>query len=561
MRLTWLPLLLLVSSQAGLAQLTPDQKLVDFQQLVALFSKRYAFLEWKRDAISYDGLKLAPWIERIKASRDDMDYLEICIEYVAAFRDGHTGFEIPSTFSARLGFTADQYDDRILIDTIDRKKLPEADFPVQIGDELVSIDGKTPATMMADVMRFIGEGNPRTARRVAAALMTTRLQYYGPRAYQLPDQAQVVVRRQSGSTETYTVAWDKEGMAFTHAGPVPDPTLKDVTRRAGTDSGFTPSYLRRLRALQTLRARRQRFSLASGQLQPAFTIDGFTQRLGKGRLDTLYTGTFQAGGMTFGFLRVSDFEYISTSDLEREIAYFQANTDGLVIDVMGNPGGYGCEAEDLMAHLMPNGYQSLGNSIRATWEAILVTQDEIDLAGYYEADEEDITALQNILVELERAYEQSRGFTAPLPVCGNSRSIGPTFDKKGNNIAYTKPILVLVDELSTSAAELFAAVMQDEKRALIYGLGTGGAGGSVDAVSVGFYTEGGSSLAESILVRDHAVTSAEYPASPYIENIGVRPEKKADFMTVDNLLNHGKAFVSGFSDAMVEYVKSQEVKP
>lgn len=38
------------------AELSTDQKLLDFQNLAAAFSKHYAFYEWKRSAVHFDGL-------------------------------------------------------------------------------------------------------------------------------------------------------------------------------------------------------------------------------------------------------------------------------------------------------------------------------------------------------------------------------------------------------------------------------------------------------------------------------------------------------------------------
>src|ERR1043165_10024746 len=83
------------------------------------------------------------------------------------------------------------------------------------------------------------------------------------------------------------------------------------------------------------------------------------------------------------------------------------------------------------------------------------------------------------LFEAKKAYAENRGFTTPLPLCGNSIGVNSAHDKSGNEIAYGRPILVLTDELSASAAEIFAAVMQDEGRALVYGMRTDGAGGSI----------------------------------------------------------------------------------
>ena len=60
------------------------------------------------------------------------------------------------------------------------------------------------------------------------------------------------------------------------------------------------------------------------------------------------------------------------------------------------------------------------------------------------------------------------------------------------------------------------------------------------------------SVTRSLAVRAQPVVTAEYPTTAYIENVGVRPETVLDFMTTDNLLNHGKGFVDAFTAAAVK---------
>ncbi len=117
--------------------MTLDQKLLDFQQLAGLFDKQYGLYEWKRDAVHFDLLDTAPWLARVRESTSDLDFYEICIEYVASLQDAHDSFTFPSSFTASLGFNVDLYDDTPLIDSISRSPLPTAKFPFQIGDELV----------------------------------------------------------------------------------------------------------------------------------------------------------------------------------------------------------------------------------------------------------------------------------------------------------------------------------------------------------------------------------------------------------------------------------------
>jgi len=547
----------LLGVQLASAQMTQEQKLSDFQQLVGLFSKRYAFTEWKKDAIHFDSLNLVPWINRINASKDDLDFFEICMEYVAANQDGHTTFELPTTFAAALGFTVDLYDGKLLIDNFDRKTLSATDFPVQPGDELVSIDGKPAADILAGYLRFVNDGNSRSAKRTAALLVTFRSQSFIPRAHEIGSTATVVVRRQSGNTETYTLPWHKLGYPYTVVGPAPNPNSAVPARaRDGGRRGYPPL----LQNLRSFRARHSRFDVihASG-LKPMFSLpDSFTLRLGDGSFDDFYTGTFTANGVTIGYLRYPEFSFFSATALRNEVAFLQTRTDGLIIDMMGNPGGDACTMENFLQYFMPKGFHSIGESLRATWDYVMAYQDFMDFAtddGSF--SDEELAQLQAQLEAVRKAYAQNRGFTEPLPLCGFSQEIEPAMDRSGRNVAYTKPITVLTDELSYSAAELFAAIMQDEGRALIYGMRTDGAGGSPNDFAVGVYMEAGASIAQSRAVRKNPIRSPDFPTSAFIENIGVIPDKVNDYMTKDNLLQQGKPFVADFTKAMTDYINAQ----
>src|SRR5262249_5748473 len=128
------------------AQLSTDQRVLDFQSLAALFEKRYAPADWKFQAFGFDLFDLKPWLDRVRSAKDDLEFFEIEAEYVAKLQDTHTGFQIPSNYVARLGavpftggailigLTVDIYDGKVLIDSISRTALPANLYPFQIGD-------------------------------------------------------------------------------------------------------------------------------------------------------------------------------------------------------------------------------------------------------------------------------------------------------------------------------------------------------------------------------------------------------------------------------------------
>ena len=111
------------------AQLTQDQKIHDFENLAGNYAKRYAPYEWKKQLFGFDLFDLRPWLTRIRHSQDDLSFFEIMLEYVASLQDTHSQFSMPSSFVANLGFTVDIYDGRVMVDSINRTRLPLALYP------------------------------------------------------------------------------------------------------------------------------------------------------------------------------------------------------------------------------------------------------------------------------------------------------------------------------------------------------------------------------------------------------------------------------------------------
>src|SRR5260370_40564864 len=162
LNLTKFTLLGCACAVSAFAQLTVDQRIADFQQLVGLYVKNYGPYEWKRDALKFDLFKTATWIDRIKAAKDDLDFYEVMVDYVANLNDAHDNYNLPSSFVASLGCSVDIYDGKVLVDSINRTRLPPAFFPFQIGDELISADGKSTEQLLQDSSTYSIFANPTT---------------------------------------------------------------------------------------------------------------------------------------------------------------------------------------------------------------------------------------------------------------------------------------------------------------------------------------------------------------------------------------------------------------
>lgn len=552
-----------------------DQRISDLTALAAMYDKNYGPYEWKRDALGFDLLRLTPWLQRIHHS-DDLDFHEALIEYVASLNDAHDFIAFPTTFSASLGLSVDIYDGKVLIDAINRTALPAAQFPFAIGDELVSLDGVPVATLIQSFRKYGIAANQRSTDRNAAARIVSRSQQIMPHLPDIDDTALAVIRLASNELRTFTLPWIKVGIPVTSQGPVPSPrrgngrifltenaqgaasaiagaapSLFQIAQPALVDDTL-PAYMDSIRPLLNASVSKDYYSVLNfGGRFPIFAPPpGFVLRLGSAQAHFFTSGTYMSAGKRIGFIRIPSMSPPSTltalQQLDAEIAFFNANTDALVIDVMRNPGGLVSFVEALCQRFIPGSFRTMGFEIRATGAWLFSFASQLTNAQLSGAPADIIANLRNSYNEVLRAYNELRGRTVPLPLNSTGSLV-----VQSAPFAYTKPILVLTDEFSASGGDMFPALMQDNQRATIFGMRTMGAGGSVVGFSGPAYTESFFRITVSLMNRGRTIQTPDFPPAPYIENIGVRPDIVRDYMTRDNLMNGGAGFVTAFTQAVV----------
>ena len=586
------------------AQLTHQQKLDDFKSLVGLYNKQYAPYEWKVQAFDFDLLKLQPWLAEVNASHDDLTFYDICVRYVASLQDSHDEFILPSFYEAYLPILADRYDGKILIDFIDRTALPQQTYPFAIGDELISVDGTAVEDWVVSLGSYAvnGQGNPVSRDRLAIATILDRYQGYYTFANKIRpgDKGTIVVKGQNGNTATYKIPWVTFGVPLDAEGPVPNPGAKpfagktafsessvkrpmrqidqadknlwglSTDERPAREASSAPKGLERIERLQEFSALEPDHVLAGSLVPfsgffPAFAPPpGFKLRLGGKSTDEFVSGTFPVGGRTVGFIRIPSFAPLSRTNalnqFRAETIFFQQNTSGLVIDLMSNGGGNICYANNLVQFLSPQPFPALLARLRATNQWLSTFENLLFFQESNGLPQSDMDLTSGMIEEIQRALAENRGLTNPIPayapggLCGASGGLlyQPAKDSQGNNIAYTKPILLLTDNFTISSAEMFSAKLQDLNRVSVYGVRTDGGGGNVTSFnySTGPYSEGSVRMTQSIMIRNHDVSTPGLPSGPYIENIGIQPDVVADFKTKANLLTGGQPFVIGFSQTI-----------
>jgi C-terminal processing protease CtpA/Prc len=238
---------------------------------------------------------------------------------------------------------------------------------------------------------------------------------------------------------------------------------------------------------------------------------------------------------------------VALQQLNQEIAFFNANTDALVVDITRNTGGNLTTAEAFAQRLIPKPFRTVGFEFRATALEVSLFAQRLTAAVNGGAPPEVIANLRSNFDEMLSAYNEERGRTAPMPI----NSLG-SFDLAPASVVYAKPLLVLVDEFTTSSGDMLAAILQDNHRGPLLGMRTNGAGGNNIVFDCTTFTEALCSIAVGLMNRGVMISTPEFAPSPYIENVGVRPDIVVDYMTRSNLMTGGAAFVQAFTDAAVK---------
>ena len=569
MKKTILGILIASAIFSGNAQnLTPAQKDADFRYLASMYSTYYAPVNWKKQLFSFDALAIKPWLDKVAQTKTDLDFYDVCVAYVASLHDTHDHFSLPSDFSATLGFSTDIYDGVALIDSINRTLLPSSQYPFAIGDQLLSVDGRDVSQLLQDFGNYSSWGNPIASNRLAAGQITSRSQSLIPHASDVIAQtATVVILRQGGTTETYNIPWTVSGTPVA-VGPVPSPKATAQTRRKTAAQEFAdtqPSYMTELLNAQWSGVQNpdewgvNGFGSRNPLFLNALAGAKFTRRLGGSSSDFFYSGTFSYEELTIGYIRIPSYSPSSTTtalaQFDKEIAFFNASTDGLIVDEMRNPGGNLCYGENIATRLIPDYFQATGFRLRPYWSRVLGFYNSWINAKIAGAPQDVIDQYEMVYKAMLSANQAGQTITDSLPLCTSSLTRAPLMDADGNVLAYKKQMMMLIDEFSTSTADSVPNMIRDAGRAVLYGMRTDGAGGNNTTFDAGSYSEGFAGMTLALQTSKAKHLNGSYPYTDLIENTGVWPDLTDDYMTKDNLLQGGAPFLHNVLQHMAAQIR------
>lgn len=560
-----------VSSQEMTA--TQAEMLRDLDFISQSFGINYAPVGWKQEQF---GWTLEQQIANAKSavlSQSDIsaqDFQIIVRDLFRSPKDYHVSVGFQRTEKSILPFSIKGAEGRYFIAYINRNKLAKESFPFEVGDEILEINNQPIQQVISTIINETGQGVELTDQALAEYFVTYRAASFGMTC---PSGA-VTVRLAKKSDEykksvEHQLIWDYSPEVITFPG---------ISIMSSMESPSETS------AIQKLKNKQMVSYLAKGLMAEDQDDDSgqeekddkdqnphwigarvsFIPALGpkiweSSKKDIFYAYVYRAPeGKVVGYVRIP--YYGGGAKAVKEFAdlikKFEEITDALVIDQVNNPGGSVFYLYALARLLSPDVLRTPQHHMKLNtgevFQAATIESDLREIKSDSEARKklgeefdgfpvsyQTVEFLRNFTRFVKQQWTEGKTLTDPYYIFGADQ-LNP------HENAYSKPIVILVNSLDFSGGDFFPAILQDNKRAKIFGTRTAGAGGYVNDFSYPnrFGIERFSltmSLAKRIDGRP-------------LENFGVIPDVEYN-LTVADLTGEYKGYIEAINKSVVDLLK------
>ncbi|KIC77220.1 Chlamydia protease-like activity factor [Neochlamydia sp. TUME1] len=567
-----------LGSTAVSSEIYRAKMLGNIDLIKSILASKYAPAEWKKNYIGWDLEAEAQAAKNEVLRRSSLstrDYQKILLNFFNSMQDYHVKIDFYATEMSFLPFRLEGAEGRYFVAWLPKNSQSYAKIDpsladmlanMQIGDEVLAF-GNMPIDeyLKKFSLKSFGKALNATDQRLAEQYLTLRLASMGYEVEQ--GGVPITVRHhRSGRIDTYTPEWlyvpERITNHFSPANFYPTSFGRVHARKKGLDlfdkERITPLHRQMEIAKKSInKFKKENWGLEEDNSECDYIALGqyqsFVPELGEvlWRATSLhyYSYIFQtASNKKIGYLRIPIYtadenEY---KELETIIQHFQNETDALVIDQLNNPGGSSAHLLFLLSLLSEYSLDLPLERITITQQDVAkalmivnnphnILNDLIDNGPSFLISPENTEGVTAFFQTILDEWNAGRTFTQPLHYCGIT-SVPPN-----PHTHYNKPILILVNSLDFSCADLFPAILQDNQRAKVFGSPTAGAGGFVlEHEYPNLFGIASFSYTGSIVYR-----AGDRP----IENLGVTPDFPYE-ITVDDLMYNYKGYTKAVLQAL-----------
>lgn len=534
---------LILSANASARGLSVEEKMQDFRQLQALVHAEYGPLEFKTSKRIIDLNRMdSDFSQRIQNTRTNQEFYMAVMEYVGLFQDGHFGVANAGDRRASIPLGLDFVSDKVFITTINRQELPLDKFDFEIGDEVLAVDGVPVADVLDSLSKTIPSGNPKSVRRKAAWAITVR----SAARFYLPSQKQITLTLRRGTTDlvedvaldwkyTGTLEDENDGQSSVMFFDTPEKKSPyfweskdediDTYRNPSIDRSYACNPETRIHIPKN----------ATILFMKPFVA--YTYPTAKGEVGYIrfphYSPTDASGKRS---------ERATSDWLERvrfALKTMEPKTVGLVIDQDHNCGGSVRLVENMVSLFIDKPVQPMMFRMRANKSTYLDLKADL-ASDWLVSDTLTYTYYKRLFDLVENTWRNTNEFMTPFTPITAVDAIYPD-----SEVRYTKPVVMLIDEMAGSGGDAFPSIMKGIGRAKLFGQQTAGLGGSVREFP---------SLFNSRMTVRMTVTLFFKPDLTPVENNGAVPDHYYS-VTRDDLVHGYRPYQKAFTEYLLQQIE------
>lgn len=543
------------------------QMVTDLEIIKQAFDIYYAPREWKEH---YHQWKLDGEFEKGKdqilcsSSLSLQQFQQIVKDFVASTQDYHVKAVFLSTSRATLPFGVKKVEGKYYIHWIDRNKLSTEVYNVNIGDEVLEFDGMSIESAIQKIKMQAGpRGNEETDQSLAELNLTFRLGKFGD---EVPKGSCVVkMCSAQGQMRAYQLKWDYRAEQILSPWDI---LLNQSPLVEWMQNWLSPNLpLGQTLMLSPLSEIGGHQIDGPNQIRGLGAHYSYVPRLGQ-RIWVSDQTPFYAyiyrneQKKRIGYIRIPHYQMNEQQDFKafaEIIQLFESQTDALVIDQLNNPGGYVRTQYALTSMLTNYPLVTPRHRIMITQKDVAIALAMLDILNAVHSNQEAQILFQEVdrqetyqtVLFLRHYYqfiidEWNAGHLLTDPI----HIEGIDYINPHPECNYTKPIVILINELDFSGGDFFPAIMQDNRRAVLFGTRTAGAGGFVMPLS--FPNRHG------IQCIYYTASIAERMDQKIIESIAVQPDVEYR-LTEEDLRQQYRSYKAAVNRVVMELLKNEPI--
>jgi hypothetical protein len=542
--------------------MTNEEALEDFGEIASAFRSLYGAMDRKQARYDFDFEALVTEYQiLIELASTEAQYRGLFQEFVSRFEDPHvslsSGVINDDSHAYKIPFSVMPVEDTFVVYAVD----PSLADQIKRGDEVVSMDG-VPAMDLANSWEKYGSvANHRASMHTAAARLTSRSIYLSE-GIDPTVPVTIHLRGADGAERDVQLSW-KENTAA-HVLPPPPPvtipeagmtTRQNAVAFSTAASEVTVAELSQMGAFVPFFMTPQgRASLDGAQDVKASAAALAAVGLTEANAPNYFALTYNLAGKKVLFIRLPDYTPTnpdaSLKYLKALFADYQAQVDALVLDETHNPGGSVGFAESVLSLLAKDKYNDYVQEMHADrkWINSFATEAQQATA----IDPQIGQVIMGWAREIDDAYSAGKTLSPPIPLANLDNTSDP------DPAHWTKPVMMLVDELSVSCADFVPAIFKANNMGVTFGQTTMGGGGNVEKVMTTTNAQIQVNLSRG-LGTPFDPTGA-YPEELFIEDNGVTPQVVYSHTLADFRAGY-VGYIAAFNAALANQIAQAPATP